>query len=504
VNKEAPSPGRIAAMAAFALTCFGLLLFLWLAFGGPVPLKPKGYRFETSFAEAGQLALQADVRISGVPVGTVKGIEPDPQTGRSDVTVELQPRYAPLPSDTRAILRQKTLLGETYVELTPGSADAPPVPEDGRLAASQVSDTVELDEILRAFDPETRQAFQAWMQGQAQAVGDHGEALNDALGELTPFAERTGDLADTLDRQSGALSRLVANTGVVLGALTERDGQLRGLIRNADRVFAATGSRDRELREAIRALPTFAVESRRTLTRVSRFARQTDPLVRRLRPAARQLSPALRGVQAVAPDLERFFTGLGPLVSASRSGFPAASQVLDDARPLLAQLDPFTRQLTPMLQFLGLYKRELTSFFGNAAAGTQAVEPSTGLHYLRTTNPLNPENLAVQPRRVGSNRTNAYAQPGALDRLARGLRSYETRHCGRAQETVTNVPAADQLPALSPAEAQALVPDDLLARIRQFAFGEGTAATTPAPPCVLQAPFATGAGATRYPHVRAR
>ena len=36
VVKEAPSLGRLAAMVVFALTCFGLLLFLWLAFGGPI------------------------------------------------------------------------------------------------------------------------------------------------------------------------------------------------------------------------------------------------------------------------------------------------------------------------------------------------------------------------------------------------------------------------------------------------------------------------------------
>src|ERR1044072_7952654 len=100
--KDAPSLGKIAAMVLFALSCFGLLLFLWLAFGGPVPLKPKGYRFTASFAEATQLSTEADVRISGVPVGKVKQIEPDKQTGRSDVTLELQSRYAPLPSDARA------------------------------------------------------------------------------------------------------------------------------------------------------------------------------------------------------------------------------------------------------------------------------------------------------------------------------------------------------------------------------------------------------------------
>src|SRR4051795_5303553 len=128
--KDPPTLGKIHAMELFALSCFALLLFLWLAFGGTVPLKPKGYRFHTSFAEAGQLALEADVRISGVPVGKVKTITPDKVTGRADVEIQLRSRYAPLPSDARAILRQKTLLGETYVELTPGHARAQPIAEN--------------------------------------------------------------------------------------------------------------------------------------------------------------------------------------------------------------------------------------------------------------------------------------------------------------------------------------------------------------------------------------
>src|SRR3954454_23379488 len=127
MNKQVPSLGKILVMVGFALSCFGLLLFLWLAFGGPTPLKPKGYRFKVSFREATQLAHEADVRISGVPGGKVKDIQTTKQSGRSDATIELKPEYAPLPTDSKAILRQKTLLGETYVELTPGSAAGPKV-----------------------------------------------------------------------------------------------------------------------------------------------------------------------------------------------------------------------------------------------------------------------------------------------------------------------------------------------------------------------------------------
>src|ERR1700751_1960387 len=108
MNKQVPSLGKILIMVGFALSCFGLLLFLWLAFGGPTPLKAKGYRVKVSFGEATQLAPEGDVRTSGVPVGKVKAIVANKQTGRSDATIELDPAYAPLPSNAKAILRQKT------------------------------------------------------------------------------------------------------------------------------------------------------------------------------------------------------------------------------------------------------------------------------------------------------------------------------------------------------------------------------------------------------------
>jgi len=188
---------------AFALSCFDLLLFLWLAFGGPVPLQPKGYRIHTSFGEATQLSKEADVRISGVSVGKVKDIVTDPRSGRSDATIELETRYAPLPRDSRATLRQKTLLGETYGELTPGARASGTIADNGDLPAARVAPTVELDEIFRAFDPKTRRDFQTWMQNMALASKGRGRDLNDALGNLSPFAQDTTELQKILNSLRG-------------------------------------------------------------------------------------------------------------------------------------------------------------------------------------------------------------------------------------------------------------------------------------------------------------
>ena len=43
METRAPSRGRILTMVIFALSCFGLLLYVWTAFGGSIPLKPRGY-----------------------------------------------------------------------------------------------------------------------------------------------------------------------------------------------------------------------------------------------------------------------------------------------------------------------------------------------------------------------------------------------------------------------------------------------------------------------------
>src|SRR4051794_36995098 len=190
MQKEGPSVGRILAMVIFALSCFGLLTFLWISFGGSVPLKPKQYELTVNFPEATTLAEAADVRIAGVTVGKVRSKRLDKDANRTKVVLRIDPKFAPIPRDSKAILRQKTLLGETFVELSPGNTSSQPLADGGTLANSQVEPTVELDEILRIFDRPTKVAFQNWVQESAKTVtGTAPQDLNNALGNLAGFAE---------------------------------------------------------------------------------------------------------------------------------------------------------------------------------------------------------------------------------------------------------------------------------------------------------------------------
>jgi phospholipid/cholesterol/gamma-HCH transport system substrate-binding protein len=494
--KQTPSIGRIFAMVAFTLSCFGILVFLWLSFGGSVPLQPEGYRVTVQFPEATQLAQEADVRISGVRVGKVKTREPNSETGLTDTVIEIDSRYAPIPRGTRAILRQKTLLGETYVELSPGSRGAGSLEDGGELPPGQVAETVELDEILRTFDPVTRQRFSTWFDQQGLAARGRADEINAALAHLTPFAEETGEILRVLRVQGAATRGLIRDTGEVFAALTERKGQFRELIRNSNRTWEAIASRDAQLADTFRVFPTFLRESRETTERVTAFANETNPLITQLRPAARELSPTLQDLDRLAPDLRGFFQDLDPLVRVSRRGLPAVEEVLDNTRPLLRRLDPFLSELTPIVDYLGLYRREIAAFFGNDSAVTQAVGPgfaSPGsLHYLRVMNPLNPEIMTGYPNRLGTNRYNPYTEPGAYDRLAEGqpLPVFGSYLC-TSNPTPTPPPPNEHLT------------EQLAGEIRRLVFGIGTENEGRAPPCVEQAPLGRLVGQPgRYPHVQ--
>jgi virulence factor Mce-like protein len=446
VNKQAPNLPRVLTMVTFALSCFGLLLFLWLSFGGPIPLKPTGYRVAVAFPEAPTLGIEADVRVAGVSVGKVRKKELAAKGNRTDVEIELDSRFAPLAKDAKAMLRQKTLLGETYVELTPGTSKEK-IAEGGRLPDGQVAPTVELDEIFDALDEDTKVGFRTWQQELGKGIQGRGHDLNDAFGTLPGFAKDGADVLEVLDAQGGALSRLVKNTGVVFGAISENESQLRNLITGSSRLFDATSRQKEALAESIRIFPTFLDESEVTLARLKTFAQDTDPLIQDLQPVARDLGPTLRDARALAPDLRAFYQKLDPLISASKAGLPATTEILQGAKPLLGEIAPFLAEALPIFRFFEHNQLQVAEFLSNgsyALAATAQHKAGTG-HYLRQIGPTGAETVAMYPNRLATNRGNGYPATGSGFFSEKGGKflvqgSFDCRNAGGEKPPTDNGP----------------------------------------------------------------
>ena len=142
------------------------------------------------------------------------------------------------------------------------------------------------------------------------------------------------------------------------------------------------------------------------------------------------------------------------------------------------------------------------------------------IHYLRTTNPLNPENLAVYPTRLPTNRPNPYTLPGPLRQAAHRAAVLRDAPLRQRPAPVDLQHAARRssrrrCPTLSlPVEVPPLVPDagvvdglfsypdQLIADILKFAFPSGTGVPGVAPPCTQQPKFDVSGEQTQFPHLK--
>jgi phospholipid/cholesterol/gamma-HCH transport system substrate-binding protein len=418
---QAPHRSAMAVAGLFVLACVGLIIYVWTQFGGSLPLHPKGYRFHAGFTQASELVARADVRMAGVNVGRVVAVR---RRGlRADATIELDARYAPLSSDARAILRQKTLLGETFVALTPGSARAPKLPEGGRLADSRIADTQQLDTVLGTFDASTQRNLRRMLQGLSTALQGRGADLNSALGNLDPAVGSFADVASIVDRQRSSFRRVIRDTGVVLQTLGDRRADLATLVGAGDRVLSSTAARNRKLTATVRALPPFLDQLRSTLRVLDATGARAAPTLAALRPAAPLLRPALSELIALSPAIRGLMREIGPVIDLSQRALPAATRLVSATVPFIDQLEAAADQVTPAVELTQLYGPTMTTVLANLGAAYQAktqLADGTMIHYLRTLLAFsNESNVGTATQRPGSNRHNAYPAPGVLDAVGK-------------------------------------------------------------------------------------
>jgi phospholipid/cholesterol/gamma-HCH transport system substrate-binding protein len=426
---RAPSLKAISIAVTFALSCVGLIIFVWVAFGGSVPLAPQGYRVSAVFNETGLLVPNADVRLAGVNVGKVVSVRPEGT--KSLVLMDLDQRFAPIPTDTRAILREKTLLGEAYVELSSGNRSGPKLPDGGTIPNSQVASTQQLDQVLNAFTPPVQREFQAFLGGTGAALAGRGQSLNDAFGNLDPAASELDALATVLNGQGPALSALVRDSGTVLSVLGQRGSQLGSLVSSGDAVVSATAAQARSLTAAVHAFPGFLVRVRSGLVAVNRT-------LGILRPSLDALSPVVGLARPALVDLTGLSGSLVSLLRRTPAVFAEAERVLPDVTGFLSGLKPavntvlpFAEQVVPVIDVVADYRSQLVLGMADLAAILQARstanttsdalgDPVGTAQYLRQVLTLGPDSAFGQSTRNPAVRSNTYFAPGALEGIGNG------------------------------------------------------------------------------------
>lgn len=417
---------------AFALLCAILTLLTFRIFGGSLPLDPKGYRVELPLPQAQNVVVGSDVQMSGVKIGRVVDVR---LSGRAALAeVEIRSPFAPLRTDTSGMVRSKTLLGEGYIELAPGRASAPFIPEGGQLAADRVGPSVQFDEFLSTFDNATRDRLKVLFAGVATAFDGRGTELNTAAAELPVFANGLEGVTTAVSDQTAELQQLFASSADVLDALGRRSGALQAAVRNGNAVFSTTAQRDRELSATIEALPPFLRQLHQTADSIKDASDDLRPAVAALRPVAPLVAPALLEIEANAPSFTRLFRQLPATMAAGENGLPALQRILEAVPAAFDGLYPASRETISLAKLLARYRRgAVIGTISNLAAqtntklvlpGGKVISGSSGAITLWN------ESVGGWVKKLPSSRSNSYPKPDAFDRLSKTgfLESFDCRH----------------------------------------------------------------------------
>ena len=417
---QAPKRTAVLAAIAFTLSCVGLMIFVWTQFAGTVPFAPQGYRIQAVFRETGQLVAGADVRISGVNVGKVTNVQP--RGVNSLVTMDLHRQFAPMPADTRGILRLKTLLGEAYIELSPGSPSGRKLPDGGTIPPSQIQRTQDLDQVLNSFDPSTQRALQQFLSGSFEALSGRGQDLNNAIGNLDPAVSQLSAVVGVLNQQQGNLQRLINNLGVVLTTVGNRSADVQSLVNAGNQVFSATAGRDAQLQATINGLPPFMTQLRSTLGTLNTTLGIAKPTLAVIRRAAPLVRPALSELITLSGPALNLLHQAPSLIKLANQALPAIAQFSSSFNQVLSPLLQAAQQVVPVINYIQLYPQDILAAFGSLPALLNGSAPATNgiTHYIRAAVTLNNEGLFGQSQRPSTNRHNPYISPGELSNVANG------------------------------------------------------------------------------------
>lgn len=418
----------------FVLSTTLLAFGLWRAFGGTMPFAAQGYRVHVAVPSADALFENTDVRMAGVKIGRIRDVE---RAGRRvDLTLEIDSDYAPLRRDVRATVRNKSLLGEGYLELAPGSPRAALLPDGGRIADDHVRRTERLDDVLQAFDPTTRAQLRAMASGAARAFGGRSADLNEALGNAAPALRSTGELVDVLRDEADPTRRLISSADAVFTAAAARVAPLRAAIREGERLFTATAQRDREIERTMAALPPFLDRLRSASAQLGAASPDLQRAVTALQPTAARLEPAVASLSSELPAFGTTFARLTPTLRSVTKAAPSLQRILEAAGPSATPIYESLRELIPFLKLASASKDSFVANFGivSSLVNGVAVSDITGkrAHTASGVLSLWNEIIGGYTKKLPTNTANPYPRPGSTDEIAtKGtLPAYDCRNKG--------------------------------------------------------------------------
>ncbi|MCK0089219.1 MCE family protein [Rhodococcus sp. HNM0563] len=224
--------------------------------------------YHATFTDVSGLETGDKVRIAGVQVGSVTGVDiGDGNHAEVDFDVD---SHQTLFASTRATVRYENLVGDRYLELLEGPGSIDILGAGGSIPVEQTEPALDLDLLLGGFKPLLK--------------GLDSKQVNDLSGALLQVFQGQGD----------ALVSLLGSTNSFTNSIADRDQLIGDVIDNLNGVLGTIDDHDREFTETIDRLHTL----------VGGLADDKDPIGAAIPQIAAGTADLASLLQNTRPDLQ--------------------------------------------------------------------------------------------------------------------------------------------------------------------------------------------------------
>ena len=346
---------RIALIAGAVVVAAAVLV---LGFG----IGRDRYTITAQFTDAGQLVKGGTVQVGGRVVGTIADIRLS-DDGLADVEMQISDEQVePLTLGTKAQIRTLGLSGvaNRYIDLLPGPEDAPAIADGGRIQLASTTGIVDLDQVLTALDPSTRERLRSLIRSGGKLFeGTAAQDGNRTLRYLNPAFAETRALTAELTADKKALATLIGTGSQTARTLAQHDQQLGELLDGSAGTLQALADRRGALDSTLAQAPGSMRRIRTSLDQIAgtfdgltpTFDELSDAspavvsLLRELPRSTQALQPVLRDLRRTLPSLNTTLRRLPGLETITEPSLGSATSAIGEATPIFRGLRPYTPDL---------------------------------------------------------------------------------------------------------------------------------------------------------------
>jgi phospholipid/cholesterol/gamma-HCH transport system substrate-binding protein len=264
-----------------------------------------GNTFHATFTEASRLKAGQDVRIAGVPVGSVKAVELNPDN-TVDVTFDVNNRYQ-LYTSTRAVVRYQNLVGDRYLEIASGPGDLRKLPAGATIAEENTQPALDLDALLGGLRPVLKGLDGNKVNEVSNAVI---ELLQGQGGSLSTLLASTSSFTQDLAARDQLIGDTITNLNAVLGTVDEKGAQFDAAVDQLQQLITGLAQNRDPIAGAIPPLASATTD----LTQLLREGRRpVQGVIENIRPLAQRMDERKGDINKVIEPLAENYLRLNAL-----------------------------------------------------------------------------------------------------------------------------------------------------------------------------------------------